>query len=254
MSGTGSLFSLQGYIRSADVQPDGKIGKLRWLGNVPEATLELSTNSTDKTDSFSGKRLQLGRLDTGTTAALNLTLDYWSSANLALGFQATVADIAGATVTGEAFPTGLVVGDQVRLDHPFASALVLTDSATTPATVPPANYELVGHSKGVVELKNIGTFQQPFKAAYSYESVENTVLFSAPGKVQFLQFDGINTETGDAVVIELWRSRFAPVQSLGLINQEYGNLALSAAILFDPASASDPVLGGFGRLLQKKAA
>jgi hypothetical protein len=254
MSGTGSLFSLQGYIRSADILPDGKIGPLRWLGNVPEATLELSTNSTDKTDSFSGKRLQLGRLDTGTTAALNLTLDYWSSANLALGFQATVIDTTASTVTSEAFPTGLVVGDQVRLDHPFASDLVITDSATTPITVPPANYELVGHSKGVVELKTLGAFQQPFKAAYSYEAVENTVLFSAPGKVQFLQFDGINTETGDALIIELWRSRFAPVQSLGLINQEYGSLALSAAILFDQARATDAALGGFGRLLQKKAA
>ncbi|MGH8037006.1 MAG: hypothetical protein ACREPC_03125 [Stenotrophomonas sp.] len=251
---SGSLFSLQGYIRTGEVDAAGKIGKMRWVGNVPEATLELATSNTDKNESFSGKRLQIGRLATGTTAALNLTLDYWSAANLALGFQATVADIAASTVTGEVFPSGLVAGDQVRLDHPFASALVLTDSATTPATVPPANYDLVGHGKNIVEVKNVGSLQQPFKAAYSHEAAENIVLFSAPGKVTFLQFDGINTETEEPVIIDLWRVRFDPVSSLGLINQEYGNLALSAAVLYDTTRAADAALGGFGRMLQKKAA
>ncbi|MGH8039902.1 MAG: hypothetical protein ACREPD_19405 [Stenotrophomonas sp.] len=251
---SGTLFSLQGYIRLGEVDAAGKIGKMRWVGNVPEATLELSTSNTDKNESFSGKRLQIGRLATGTTAALNLTLDYWSSANLALGFQASLADITASTVTGEVFPAALVAGDQIRLDHPFASALVLTDSATTPATVPPANYELVGHGKNIVEMKNVGSLQQPFKAAYSYAAAENIVLFSAPGKVVFLQFDGINTETEEPVIIDLWRTRFDPVSSLGLINQEYGNLALSAAVLYDTTRAADAALGGFGRMLQKKAA
>lgn len=250
---SGSLFSLQGYIRLGELDANGTIGKMRWVGNVPEATLELATSNTDKNESFSGKRLQIGRLATGTTAALNLTLDYWSAANLALAFQATVADIAASTVTAEAFPTGLIVGDQVRLDHPFASNLVITDSTATPATVDPAHYGLVGHGANIVEIKDVATYTQPFKAAYSYEAAQNIVLFSAPGRVVFLQFDGINTETEEPVILDLWRTRFDPVSNLGLINAEYGTLPLSAAVLYDTSRAADPVMGGFGRMLQKQA-
>lgn len=250
---SGSLFSLQGFIRLGELDANGNIGKMRWVGNVPEATLELGTSNTDKNESFSGKRLQIGRLATGTTAALNMTLDYWSSANLALGFQATVADIAASTVTGEAFPAGLVAGDLVRLDHPFASNLVITDSTGTPATVDTDHYGLVGHGANMVEIKDVAAYTQPFKAAYSYEAAQNIVLFSSPGRVQFLQFDGINTETEEPVIIDLWRTRFDPVSNLGLINAEYGNLPLSAAVLYDARRAADPVLGGFGRMLQKKA-
>lgn len=249
-----SLFSLQGYIRAGALLANGAIGPLFWLGNVPEATLALNTTSTEKNESYSGKRLQIGRLPTATTAALNLTMDEWSSANLALAFQAGVADIAASTVTGEVFPDDLENGDLVRLDHPFATSLVVTDSTGTPLTVPPANYALEGHGQNIVRIIDKGAFVQPLKGAYSYAAAQNIVLFSQPSKVMFVQFDGINTETGEPVVIDLWRNRFDPVANLGLINAEYGNLPMSAAVLFDPTRAADPELGGFGRMLTKAAA
>ena len=249
-----SLFSLQGYVRVGSIGANGKPGKLRWLGNVPEASLALSTSNSDKNESFSGKRLQLGRLATGTTAQFNMTMDEWSAENLALAFQASVADIAASTVTGEAFPTGLVVGDQVRLDHAFASSLVLTDSASgSPATVDPSHYALVGHSGAVVEIRNLASYVQPFKAAYSHAAVQNLALFSAPSREVYLQFDGINTETNEPVLLDLWRVRFDPVSNLPLINAEYGNLPMAASVLYDPTKALDAALSGFGRLQLKKA-
>lgn len=246
-----SLFSLQGYVNIAPILAGGAIGPLRWLGNVPEATLNLGADSVDKTESYSGKRLQLGRLTTGVTASLNLTLDEWSSANLALAFQASVANIAAAAATGEEFPDDLVAGDLVRLDHPFASALVITDSAGVPVTVPLANYALEGHGKNRVRILDPGVFTQPFNAAYSYEAAKNVALFSQLGVPVYLQFDAINTETNEPVLLELWRTRFDPVSELGLINAEYGNLPLAGAVLYDQTKEADPLLGGFGRMLQK---
>lgn len=247
------LFSLQGYFRTGKLLPDGSIGALRWVGNVPEATLQLAVETASKNESFSGQRQQIGELDTSTTGTLNMTLDYWSSANLAEAFRATIQDITAGSVTGETFPTGLVAGDLVRLDHPFASSLVLTDSATTPVTVDTDDYALDGHSGGVVRIIDPTGYTQPFEAAYSYAAAKNVVLFSKPSEHVFLQFDGINTETGEPVLIDLWKIKFRPVQSLGLINAEYGNLPLVAAVLFDPTRALDPALGGFGRMLQKAA-
>lgn len=249
-----TLFSLQGYLRIGELLPDGSIGKLRWLGNVPEATLALGTESTDKNESFTGKRLQIGRLQTSTTAALNYTMDYWSAANLALAFNSEETDIAASTVTGETFPTALAIGDQVRLDHPFVSSLVISDSTTpTPLVVAGSNYNLVGHSDSVVEIAGLGSYVQPLKAAYSYAAATNLVLFSKIGRNVYLQFDAVNTVTGDPVLIDLWKVRHDPVSELGLINTEYGALAMTSAVLFDTARSLDASLGGFGRMLQKAA-
>lgn len=248
-----TLFSLQGYLRIADLLPGGEIGPLRWLGNVPEATLQLNTDSTDKKEDFTGQRLQIGRLQTGLTAAFNYTMDYWSAPNLALGFNASQSTIAPGTVTGEVFPADLVVGNQVRLDHPFVSALSITDSGGTPATVSEADYRLVGHSDNVVEILNLGSYVQPFKAAYGYAEASNLVLFSRLGASVYLQFDGINTETDEPVLLELWKVRHDPIKELALINKEYGSLGMTAAVLYDATRAIDPVLGGFGRMLERTA-
>lgn len=254
MSNENVLFSLQGYLRIGVRNPDGSIGALRWVGNVPEATLALSTENTDRNESYSGQRLQIGRLKTATTAALNYTLDEWSSANLALAFDASVQSIGSGTVTGEAFPAGLAVGDIVRLDHAFATTLVITDSAGTPATLTAGtHYRAVGHAGAAVEILDLGAFTQPFNAAYSYPAIKNVVMFSQPGAEVYLQFDGINTETNEPVLIDLWRVRHNPVTELGLINAEYGNLPMTAAVLYDRTRATDTALGGFGRMIQQAA-
>jgi hypothetical protein len=245
-----NLFSLQGYMRAA-LLTNGVIGPMFWLGNVPDATLSLDTSTADKTDSFTGKRLQIGRLPTGTTAKLDVTLDYWSSKNLALAFQASQASIVAGTVTGEVFPAALIAGELVRLDHPFASSVVVTDSTGSPITVDPSDYALEGHSLSTVRIIDPAGYVQPFKGAYSYEAASNLVLFSAPSQYLYVQFDGINTETDEPVLIELWRQRFDPIKSMGLIQKEYGSLGMTAAVLYDTTRAADPTLGGFGRMLQK---
>ena len=218
----GTLFSLQGEILTADILSDGSIGKLRWVGNVPEATLQLNVESTDKTESYTGQRLQIGRLQTGLTSSLNYTMDEWSATNLASAFNSEKTVIAASTVTGETFPTGLAVGDLVRLDHPFVTSLAITDSAGTPATVAGSNYVLQGHCDNVVKIAGLGAYVQPFKAAYSYAAVDNLVLFSKIGKAVYMQFNGVNTETGDPVLLDLWRVRHDPIKELALINKEYG--------------------------------
>ena len=69
----------------------------------------------------------------------------------------------------------------------------------------------------------------------------------------YLQFDGINTETGAPVVLELWKVRHNPIASLALINEAYGNLPMTSAVLFDQTKMADAQLGGFGRMLMKAA-
>lgn len=248
-----SLFSFQGKVSLGDRLPNGKLSKPIWCGNVPTCQLQLKTDSTDKTESFSGNRLQYGRLQKGKTATLNLTFDEWLSKNLTLGLYATELSVAAGSATGESLPSGLVAGDQVKLDHPFVSSLVITDSAGTPATVPPANYSLDSANAGLLTLNDVGAFVQPFKAAYSYEAAKNLTIFTAAPPERYFLLDGINTETGEPVIVHLYRVRFDPISQLDLITDDYGNLPMVGSVLYDVVNAADANLGGFGKIEQKAA-
>lgn len=244
-----TLFSLQGYIKVALRLSNGRPGPLHWLGNVPEATLALNQESVDKNESFSGERSQIGRLNTGRTCVFSGTLDYWSAKNMALGLYAEPSVITASSVTGELLPPGLLAGDVVQLNHAFASALVLTDSTpVTPLVVDTDDFRLIGHGDNQVEIITPGAYVQPFKAAYSKAAVDNLAIFATLPPERYIVFDGINTETGEPILIDLYKGRFDPFGSIALINQEYGNLPFQASILRDSVAAIDPTLGGFGRI------
>lgn len=245
------LFSLQGKILIGARQTNGRPGKLFWAGNVPEATLALATESTDKTESFSGNRLSYGRLQTSKTGTINMTLDEWSRKNLELGLYGQNSSVVTGSVTGEAFPAGLAVGDLVRLARPYASALVLTDSAGSPVTVTPSHYALGGHNNAIVEILNIAAYTQPFVAAYTYAAYQTLDAFTQPSTERYAIFDGINTETGEGVLIDLYRVRFDPISELPLINSEYGALPMAGSLLYDQLNDDGSVTGGFLKITEK---
>lgn len=245
------LLSLQGYIRIGARLPSGKPGALYWAGNVPEAKLQISEETEDKTESFSGSRLSYGRLSTSKTGTFSGTFDEWLLKNLALGLYATPLNTAGGSATGDTFPDTLVVGDQVRLAHPYVSALAITDSAVVPATVPGTKYKLTGHNDAIVEMLDVTGYTQPFKAAYTYAERDSLEVFTQAAPERYVVFDGVNTETGDGVLIDIYRARFSPFEDVGLIHAGYGALAFQAAVLFDQVNADVNGKGGFYRMTQK---
>ena len=164
-----------------------------------------------------------------------------------------VLDVAGGSVTGEVLPSGLVAGDRIKLDHPFVSALAITDSAGTPATLAPANYNLESPNAGLIELLDPGALVQPFKAAYTYAGRQSFTMFTAAPPERYILLDGINTETNEPVIVTLYRCKFDPVSDLAFINDEYGNFALTGSVLYDVVNAANANLGGFGRIDQKSA-
>jgi hypothetical protein len=246
-----TLFSLQGYVRIGTKLASGKAGAMYWAGNVPEAQLELASESSTKNESFTGQRLPYGKLKTSQTGRFTGTFDEWNLKNLALGLHAAILNTATGSVTAEEFETGLVVGDQIRLDHPYVSALVLTDDAGAPVTVAVDDYKLVGHNQSIVEVVNLAAYVQPFSAAYTYAAYDNVEVFAEDPQEVYVVFDGINTETGDGVLIDLYRTKFDPFASLGLIHAEYGSLPFAADVLFDPLNVDANGKGGFAKIRQK---
>lgn len=250
-----NLFSLQGYIRGGVRDPvTGKPGPLFWLGNVPEATLELTIEKSVKKESYTGNRGTLKTMYTERGGTFSGSMDEWSLTNLALLLHSTSVPVVGGTVTAEAFPEGLVAGDQVLLAHPNASSLVIVDSTEVPVTVDPDDYALVGHNKRVVEIKSVGGYTQPLVAAYAYAAYDTLDFFANVPAELFVQFDGIDTEENVPLEIDLFRVQFDPLKSFALINEEFGSLPFSAELLIDPLNLDSYGKGGIARMLTKTPA
>jgi hypothetical protein len=244
-----SLFSFQGKIWTAERSAAGMPLAFTWLGNAPQLQLQINTTNTDKTESFSGDRLQIGRLAGAKTVNVNITLDEWTLHNIAMAFYAKQVSVAGATVTGEDLPMPLAVGDVIRLGQRFVSSLVL-DNDGTPLVLN-TDYRIESEAAGLVEFLTAQAAQ--IEADYSYGNAVSMAMFSEQPKERWLLFDGINTENGERTVFELYRTVFNPPGDLSMITDEYGNLPLSGSALVDVAKLTDSVLGGFGRFVEEAA-
>lgn len=244
------LFSLQGKIWLATRTAQGKYEKQRWVGNAPTFQLQLQTETSQKMESYTGNRLQIGELSRAKTATFNLTLDEWTPENLMLAFYGLQLNIETGTVTAEALPTGLVAGEVVKLEYPFASAITLEANSTP--LVEDTDYRIESANAGLIEF--LTDQADPVTADYTYADMEGVTMFTGKPPERWLILDGINTDNDEPVIVELFRCKFNPVGDLNLITDEYGNIPLSGAVLYDTLNAADANLGGFGRTLRPKAA
>lgn len=248
-------FSFQGRIWLGKRQSNGKPDVLMEVGDAPKLQLKLSVDTADRTESQSGQRVQAARLQKGKKAELSMTLNYFGRTQLALGLYSKVNDVAAGTVTGEVFPPNLKVGDTIALDHGNVSNVVITDSTGTPKTlVDGTDYQLQSAAAGLITLRALGSpaYTQPFKGTYGYASSTDVSIFTDAIPERYLLLDGINTVDGEdygkPVTVRLWRCTFNPISTLDLISDDFGQLELGGAVLYDSINAADSNLGGFGKI------
>lgn len=243
------LFSGQGKVFAASRDAQGAPGAFRFLGNVSALEVALAQTEVDKRESTSGQRLLLKRLITGKDANLTMALDEFTPDNLGLGLYGQQATIAGSTVTDEEFPDNLVVGDFVRLAQQDISALSIEDDLAA-ALTENTHYRIESAAHGSIEILDLAAFTQPFTADYTYGGAVNVAMFTTPPPIRWLRFEGLNTAESDApVLVELYNVQLNPIESLGLINDEYGALSITGAALYDAVRADDGAFGPFGRFM-----
>jgi hypothetical protein len=239
-------FSFQGKIYLGENLGAGKPGRLVWVGDQSSCQLQLSSDSEDRTETYSGKRLQSARLTTGITATLNLTLRYFTPENVKLGLYAQASNVAASAIPGEELPDDLVAGDKVVLDRTVGVTGLTIEDAAGAAVVLGTNYTF-DPDAGLITIVDPGALQQPFVAEYSHAAFTSMPLFTADPPERYLFLDGVNTLDGSRIRMHLYRVRFDPASELDLINDSFGELALVGAVLYDGDAAADATLGGFGR-------
>ncbi len=227
------LFRGQGKVFVALVTA-GVVGAGKFLGNVTALSLTPEVEKLEHKESTSGKRAVDTTLIVSRKVSMGATLEDFSPETMAIVFQgAQTATVAG-TVTGETLPAALVAGDYVALANTDVTTVVIKDSAGVAATlVAGTDYAIESAKHGSIQILNVGTYVQPFKADYGYGASIKTDIMSGGSKTYELRFEGLNTAEDDTPVLVKCRVQLDPGQKLDLIGDAFGSTEMSGDVLFN---------------------
>lgn len=250
-----TYFSGQGIIYLAKRDANGNALAYTDAKNAPDFSFTLKTDTLDHKESRSGQRMVDLRLIKGKSADVKITLEVFSSENLALVLYGEHSILSAGTVTDEAMPAGLVVGQFYGTSKPAVSAVVIKDSTPAPGTpatlVKDVDYRITSPGGGMIEILNTGTFVQPFKISYANGDASNINMMTASPPERWVRFVGKNTaDNNREVIVDLYRVTFEPLKTLDMISDGLAKYDLSGSVLMDSTKADDAVMGQFGRIVQ----
>ncbi|MGC1547226.1 MAG: hypothetical protein WA777_01750 [Rhodanobacter sp.] len=232
----------------------GVLGKWRWVGDVSALSVKLSVEKVTHNESYSGQVAQTRTINTKKTATLDMTMHQLDPDNLSLSLYGTTQTTPGSSVTGEVIPAGLIAGDVFYLANPGVANVVVTDSTATPKTlVAGTDYLIEDPAFARCRLLNVGTYTQPFKAAYKYGDRKAVGMFTAPQPNVAVRYEAINLAEGNApVMVDLYKVATDPLQELALISSgnDVAGMQVSGGILLDSSKPATGALGQFGTITQ----
>ena len=249
-----SYFYGQGRVSVAVRDPStGVPGPFRWVGDVSAFSVKLTTTQVEHKESFSGQRALVVSFPNEKAANVDMTLHQIDPDNLSLVLYGATTSTATGTATAESLGATVADGDEIYLANPGVSALVITDSTGSPLTLVAGTDYTLEPNFGRVTILNIGTYVQPFKAAYSYAARKAVGLFTTGQPSLALRYEGINLAEGNApTLVELYKVAPGVVQELALITtgNDVAGLAIAGGVLLDSSKPSTGGLGQFGAITQ----
>jgi hypothetical protein len=225
----------------------------RWWGDISELTVGGESEKLEHKESYSGKRLPVRTLNISTTMTLTGTLHQVDTEAIGELLYGQAVIVAGGAVAGEALGT-VDVGDQLKLDYPGVTNLVITDAASSPVTFASAHY-LLDERFGNIDILSLPDTMPtwPLRAAYNYAAFRQVPFFNRAQPILQVRYEGVNLAEGEApVIVEFFKVSSDPMQSWALI-QNGNELAGNAFTLNPLADTSRPetgALGRFGRFIQ----
>lgn len=242
-------FSGQGKLYAAVRNTDGTPNKFMYLGNAPELKLTPKSDNLTHQESTTGQRSTDLKIQKAKSCEVSFKLEHFTKDLLALGLYGAAITGTTGSVTAEAFPLALVAGDHVALKHPSVSTVVIKDSAGTPATLVAGTDYIVNPDTGGVDILNVGTYVQPFKADYAYGIVSQVGMFTQPIPERYLRFEGLNTANDNKpVLVEVFRASLDPLDGLDLISETITSYGIKGDALQDGTKLTTDPLGQFVKI------
>lgn len=246
------------YFRGAFKVYVGTIGSnnlpnaLRWVGNVPELSVGFDVEKEEHQEAYSGLNATDDSYETKVSCKFDIALEEFNAKNLALVQRGTVVSKTGASITNEVQPSGLVVGDVVRLKYGNVSAVTVIDSTGSPKTLTAGVNYSVNADHGsitILDLTTGGAYVQPLKVSYTYAAQTLVTSLSALAVPLWVRAEGVNARGGQKIVVEWYKVELPPAAEVPLIQQTgLAKWALSGNALAVDALGLDADLGPFGRV------
>lgn len=244
-----AYFSGQGEILIAKIDAvTGQPGAYRYIGNVPEFSIEMDSDQVDHFESMSGARTKDAVLVRSKSLTFSGQLEDWTEQNIAWATNGRLKSITGGAKTGEVAPPNLVAGSVWALKGQNVTSVVITDSAGSPVTVDPADYT-VNAAFGTITMVDVAGYTQPFKAAYTDGNTKAVTFLSDDSQKYALRFEGINTVNQQKVLIELYITQKVPTGTVPFIQEDFGQISLQGEALSDTTKTVDGDFGLFGRMI-----
>lgn len=236
-SGQGSLLIAE---RNASGVPQGFVK----VGNVPELSIDIETQTLEHKESESGQRLTDLLIVTEKKGKFTFKVENLSLDNLALGLWGTKATVTGATITDEALviPAGSG-GKFFNLAHMNLSGITSIDDTAGVggvASVAGTDYN-VNLATGTIEVLAGGNLAAG-KTVYvtyaylDYVKLDSFMTSNAPER--WMRFEGINTVDDKRVVIDIFKAQFEPLTGYGLLSDDVGAVDFKGSILADTTRTS----------------
>jgi hypothetical protein len=247
-------FLLRGNIDLAERLATGEPGALDELGESPD--LEITIDEERAENMSTGGAFNEKDLSVTTYVGCKGTLKVKEveGVNLPLALFGQETSEAGATVTAQAFPSGIADGDKVFLPgRPIGvTALSIVDSNGTPATLALGSDYEADLDFGTVKFLDVSGFTQPFKATFTKPAIKSVSIGAQVPTEKFLFFRGIDIADEERpVVVEMYRTKLSPSKRIPLKSadgKEVTVFEFELEFLADPTKPRDPVLGRYGRL------
>jgi hypothetical protein len=219
--GVPEYFIGTGDLHASKLDASGNPTTFRNVGECPvfefNPTAEYADNfRTGKT----GPNLQDLHVVVKQTAQVMAQIKERTAENLEILAHGTViSEAAGSMSTPFALQAGILANDVILLpgDHVGITALVLKDSAGSPATLDNTKYTFDGESK-LITFLDVTSLTQPIKVfSYSYKKSTGVSLLSQALPDLCLIFDGTNLAVpGEKIWARIDRVSFPPAAKIAL--------------------------------------
>jgi hypothetical protein len=241
-SGQGSVFA--GLRNASGQTPGGFVN----LGNCSSLLLHLGRNFVR--DATGGSETLQPLVRATDPPTFDLVMEELTAANLALLTYGQNTPVSGATVSGEVL-TG-VAGASVPLANINLTAFTsLTNAGGGTTYVRNVDY-LINLSSGMITIPSGSPATGSLRANYIYGAHTKVGLGTIAPPYYWLRFEGLNSANFNTpVVVDLFSTRLAPVESLPLIGDTFLTMQIQGRMFKDSfQNVSDLTTGQLMRIRQ----
>lgn len=202
------------------------------FGNVSKLELAIQQEEKSVKDYRSGGGGTACSVIRISEVGANITMNCLSPNNMARAMAGTTSVIAGATVAPASNPVVAYKGGFIPT-APGATSVSVTHSSGTPVYSAVTDYQLT--TSGLIILSGgVITDGQSIRVGYTNTALDAVdIITGAFGSYQ-LWLDGLNEmESGNPVLIEIYKFKFGPAAALALLGDDPSELAVTGKLEAD---------------------